>query len=296
MSTRRRLAPAAVVSAALAAFGSAPTSVDSLHAQVAVPNATGVAMGHVHYTVRDVAASRAFWVALGGRRLDRDPVEGAAELIEFPDVLVRLDAGTASGGSDDAVLNHVAFRVPSFASVEAAGLRVARLAQFPGVGSVTSPDGERVELFEDVATNLAFVPTVGEASGLATRHLKPVGRPIAFHHIHLYLPDQAAVDAAQGWYATQFGGVPGKRSQYQAVDLPGVNFNFSVGPRPVKPTKGRVLDHIGFEVRGVERLVASLRQAGVAVQQSPARGDVPARAFFVDPWGTAMEASERLGR
>ena len=34
-------------------------------AELSPPNAAGVAMGHLHYVVRDVAANKAFWVALG---------------------------------------------------------------------------------------------------------------------------------------------------------------------------------------------------------------------------------------
>ena len=69
----------------------------------------------------------------------------------------------------------MAFRVPSFAAVEAAGLMVARLQQFAGVGSVMSPEGERIELFEDAATNLTFTPDSGPATGIALRHSRPVG-------------------------------------------------------------------------------------------------------------------------
>ena len=35
-------------------------------AQLAAANAAGVAMGHLHYRVRDVEANRKFWIALGG--------------------------------------------------------------------------------------------------------------------------------------------------------------------------------------------------------------------------------------
>ncbi len=59
--------------------------------------------------------------------------------------------------------------------VEAAGLTVARLQQFPGVGSVMSPEGERIELFEDAATNLTFTPDAGPATGIALRHPRPWG-------------------------------------------------------------------------------------------------------------------------
>jgi aldose sugar dehydrogenase len=256
-----------------------------------VPASASAAMGHVHYYVGDVAASRAFWLALGGTPRAA-PISAAAEIV-FPDVEVHLDAGERAGGSEGSVVNHVAFRVPSFAGVEAAaGLTVARLQQFPGVGSVMSPDGERIELFEDAATNLTFTPDAGPATGIALRHRQPVGKPIAFHHIHLYLPDAAAVAAAKAWYATWFGGVPGKRAQYDAVDLPGVNLNFSVGPRPVVPTKGRTLDHLAFEVRGLEAFCARLSRENVTFER-PCQVRAGRRsATIVDPWGASIELTE----
>ncbi len=110
-------------------------------------------------------------------------------------------------------------------------MKVERLANFPGVAYVRTPEGERIELFENAATNLTF--TVGGAAaakGPRPRHNAPVAATLAFHHVHLYLPDAAAVTAAKEWYAKMFGGVPGKRSNYDAVDLPGINFNFSANP------------------------------------------------------------------
>ena len=53
-----------------------------LLAQLASPNDAGVAMGHLHYYVRDIEANTRFWTALGGEVRSR----GAAILIEFPDL------------------------------------------------------------------------------------------------------------------------------------------------------------------------------------------------------------------
>ena len=72
--------------------------------------------------------------------------------------------------------------------------------------------------------------------------------------------DEAAVSAAKAWYAKVFGGVTGKRSRYDAVDLPGVNFNFSVGPKAVGPTRGRVLDHEWRSRDDAEDLVRQLER------------------------------------
>ena len=151
-------------------------------------------------------------------------------ILRFQDVLVVLDPGETTGGTEGSVVNHVAFRIPSLAPVEAAGLTAARLAQFPGVSSVMSPENERIELFENSATNLTFAPDGGIRDAAAERHNRPLTVPVAFHHVHLYVPDAAAAVAAKAWYARMFGGVPGKRAQYDATDVPGINLNFSAAP------------------------------------------------------------------
>ena len=88
--------------------------------QLSQPNTTGVAMGHLHYHVKDVEANRKFWVALGGQATHL----GAMDVIKFPGVLVMLEAGPSSGGTAGSIVNHVAFRVQSFAKVEEAGFKV----------------------------------------------------------------------------------------------------------------------------------------------------------------------------
>jgi catechol 2,3-dioxygenase-like lactoylglutathione lyase family enzyme len=274
------------------------------HAQLATPNPAGVAMGHLHFQVKDVEATRRFWLTLGGR-VSKSP---GVTAIVFPDVIVVLSQGVPSGGTDGSVVNHVAFRVRSFAEVEAAGLAVQRLKQFPGVGSVTTPDGERIELFENAATNLTFTPDEGPIDAVASRHNRPQEQPIAFHHIHLYVPE-GEVAAAKAWYATVFGGTPGKRSTYDAVDLPGVNINISAAPKPVSTTDGRALDRIGFEVedlRGFDLRLRGLRALSLTHSNwRPELVPVPTRPDernghqaqrLIDPWGTVIELTQGLRR
>ena len=171
-----------------------------------------------------------------------------------------LTAGPSTGGTNGSVVNHVAFRVQSFAKVEEAGFTVQRLAQFPGVGSINTPEGERIELFENSATNLTFTVDSGQTDPVADRHNHPLPIPVAFHHVHLYVPQGADV-TAKAWYVQMFGGVPGKRSNYQAVDLPGINLNFSGQATAQAPTRGRMLDHIGFEVTNLEAFCKQLEAA-----------------------------------
>jgi catechol 2,3-dioxygenase-like lactoylglutathione lyase family enzyme len=263
-------------------------------AQLAAPNAAGVAMGHLHYTVRDIAANRDFWVRLGGTAI---AVRSPGDAVKFADVLVLLTEGDYAGNSEASVLNHIAFRVRTFAEVEAAEFAIKRLEAYPGVGYIYTPEHERVEIFENAALNLTFTQEPGFNDAAAQRHNRPIAVPAVFHHAHLYLPDEGAMAAAKAWYTKLFGGIPGKRSHYEAADLPGVNFNFSVAPRPTSPTKGRMLGHIGFEVVGLEAFCRRLEGMGVTFDSPYSPGSIGiATAFLTDPWGTHLELTEGLRR
>ncbi len=261
-------------------------------AELSAPNAAGVAMGHLHYVVRDVAANKAFWVALGGRSV---LFNGTTEGIVFPDVVVLLRQGEPSGGTQGSVVNHVAFRVKSLADIEKAGFDVEYLEQYPGVASVHTPEGERIELFDDeLATNLGFTIDGGGRDAAAERHNRKLEVPIIAHHIHLNVPaDQVA--AAKDWYATHFGGVRGMRWRYDAVDLPGININISGVDAAQAPTRGRMLDHIGFEVTNLEAFCKELEAKGLKLDRP--YGKLPSGfglAFLTDPWGTYIELTEGL--
>ena len=258
-------------------------------AQLAAPNVAGVAMGHLHFQVKDVDATRKFWLALGGRAASIPDISD--RYIVFPDVIIVLSPGASAGGSDGSVVNHVAFRVRSFAEVETGGFTVQRLQQFPGVGSVTTPDGERIELFENAATNLTFTPDAGPIDQVAARHNRPLVGPIAFHHVHLNVP-AAAVLEAKAWYARLFGGTPGKRSNYDAVDLPGVNINISAAQKPLSGTAGRALDRVGFEVENLSAFEKRLQAMNVTTRRLPGSPAIQ----LVDPWGTVIVLTEGLRR
>jgi catechol 2,3-dioxygenase-like lactoylglutathione lyase family enzyme len=261
-------------------------------AQLSAPNAAGVAMGHLHYVVRDVAANKAFWVALGGRSV---LFNGTTEGIVFPDVVVLLRQGEASGGTQGSVVNHVAFRVKSVAALERAGFEVEYNAQYPGVASVHTPEGERIELFDDeLATNLGFTIDGGGSNAAAARHNRKIDVPIIAHHVHLNVPnDQVA--AAKEWYATHFGGVRGMRWRYEAVDLPGININISGVDAAQAATRGRMLDHIGFEVTNLEAFCKQLEAAGIELDRPYGKlASGFGLAFLTDPWGTYIELTEGL--
>jgi hypothetical protein len=66
----------------------------------------------------------------------------------------------------------------------------------------------------------------------------------------------------------------------------------------VAPTRGRVLDHIGFEVNNLEAFCKKLESEGIKLDRPYTV--VPAFnlaiAFLSDPWGTYIELNEGLDR
>ena len=279
-----------------------------VRAQLAAPNAMGVSMGHLHYVVRDVEANRKFWMDFGAT-----PVTfGGNEILKLPDVFIFLDRGETSGGTEGSVVNHVAFRLPdiprALARFRSLGVRV--LPQNPGspIGNILTPEGERIELFLDGTENVPFHLDDGRRYAVAERLAHPMTTPVSTHHFHLYLPMGQSKEA-KAWYVRMFGAVPGTRrgslrtdgtpqTVYLAADIPGMNINFlDVEERSV-PTKGRMLDHIGFEVRNLEAFCRKLEASGVKFERPYRRnpGDPVATALLIDPWGTSIELTEGLRR
>ena len=98
----------------------------------------------------------------------------------------------------------------------------------------------------------------------------------------------------QAWYVRHFGAKPGMRNEALVADLPGTQLRFAKTATPTVTTKGRVLDHIGFDVKDLREFLKKLEAAGVKIDRpftpSPLGGGL---AFIYDPWGTYIELNER---
>jgi catechol 2,3-dioxygenase-like lactoylglutathione lyase family enzyme len=261
----RRVFCVAVVAAILAPAAGARVS-----AQLAAPGEGGVAMGHLHFIVKDAEAHRKFWAALSGT-----PVQnGALQLIQFPGVFVMLRQAEPSAGTVGSTVNHVGFFVKNMEDWlpkwREAGLKMEPMTR-PTQVYLIAPDDVRVEVLED----------------------KTIDAPLKMHHVHFYI---APPLEAQAWYGKMFGAAPGKRGQFDAADLPGVNLTFTKADTPTVGTKGRSLDHIGFEVKNLEAFCKKLEAAGVKLDRPYTRlpNSNTAIAFLTDPWGTYIELTENL--
>lgn len=250
--------------------------------QLVTPNEQGITIGHVHVYTTDVAAQARFWETFGGTIVRR----GTLTMAQFPGIYVILEPQKPSGGTVGTSLNHFGFHVrdfaPSVTRWKAAGVPWEPVTTNPaqGQGFVTGPDGVRVEFYEE----------------------KAIQAPIAMHHIHLMVPDPRA---AQAWYARHFGATPGTRlggvavvrTVFDTVNVPGAEITLSQATAPLAPTRGRSVDHIGFEVADIDRFVARLRASGLdtdeGVQNSRTMPGVRV-ASLTDPWGTRIEITEGL--
>ena len=242
-----------------------------------------VRVGRHRLNVTDLVAHRRFWVRLLGAKLSRF---GAADVVSLPGATLLLRLQDPTGGSSGSTVDHLGFGVPDLRGL-------VRRLQEEGIQMVTArvvggcegsihystdqdlhlafahgPDGMRVELMEDRALD-------GTAG----------------HHIHIYTEDDVA---AQAWYAEHFDGEPGTRGRFRKVDIPGIELSFARSVRPSEPTRGRVLDRIGFEVDGLERFCNSLGRKGVRFERPFARieGTGASEAALTDPWGTCISLTE----
>jgi extradiol dioxygenase family protein len=256
-------------------------------AQLAPANDAGVTLGQIHLIVKDVDAERRFFIdMMGGVPVENDKIS----MIQFPGVFLILSQGEPSGPSAGSIVNHFGVVIKDVdayrAKWEANHLTIDHVEN-PKGGYVHSPSGLRIEFFEDPS----------------------LSTPIAMNHFHLFMAPER-IPEVQAWYVNVFGGKASQRyctsclthkRLIETVDLPGTNF--SLAPLPANspgtpvPTKGRQIDHIGFEVKNLKAFVAKAEASGVKfdepyrVSKSSAKVHV---AFLTDPWGTRIELTEGL--
>jgi len=240
-------------------------------AQLASPNAAGVAIGHIHINATDMDAQQRFWTEVGGTIVNREKIVMA----QFPGIYVLLRKQDNSGGTVGSVVNHFGFFVKDFdgsvAKWKAAGLKY-EAGNNPGQGFLTGPDNVRVEIYEN----------------------KTIQTAMQMHHIHMFVPDPLA---AQKWYMQNFGATAGKRLQYETANVPGTEITFTKSDMPQAPTKGRSVDHIGFEVQNIDAFVGKLQAAGIktdAAIRNSANAAGLRIVYITDPWGTEIEITEGL--
>ena len=99
----------------------------------------------------------------------------------------------------------------------------------------------------------------------------------------------------QDWYVKMFSGTKGKRGKVLTAMFPGGEIDFAKASAPGAPTKGRALDHIGFEVQGLQDFCKKLDAAGTKFDLGytvlPQLGGLQI-SYLIDPEGTRIELTE----
>jgi catechol 2,3-dioxygenase-like lactoylglutathione lyase family enzyme len=119
--------------------------------------------------------------------------------------------------------------------------------------------------------------------------------PIRTDSLVMKVPNAAE---AAAWYARWFGATVTRRGQATWAEIPGMDIQFEETTAPAVSTRGRALDHIGFEVRNLEAFMTKLAAGGVNVVRpyGPAPAaytpTLKAQGNVMDPWGTYIELLE----
>ena len=243
-------------------------------AQLSPFNAAGITYGHVHLNVKDIELYKKILVDhFGGVVVQKGPLVA----VKLPNMLVAFRQAEPTGPSQGTVMDHFGFKVRNITEVlsgwRAAGYEVQ--SEFTGAEGfpnayLLGPEGLRMELQED----------------------KTLAVKAAVNHIHLWSPDFVKL---LDWYVDTFSLTRRKRGSIETTaDAGNVNLSFATSRTPTLPTKGRTIDHIGFEVKDLAAFCKQLEARGIKFD-IPFR-DVPAIglkiAYITDPSGTYIELTE----
>ena len=243
-------------------------------AQLATPNDDGITFGHVHLNVSDIEVHKKLWVEwFGGTVVQKGPLTA----IRLPNFLIALTERDPTGPMQGSVMDHFGFKVRNtgefVARWRAAGMEVG--PEFTGAEGlpnayVMAPDGVWVALQEDPSLHV----------------------PIAGYHIHFWTPEH---EELLDWYTRVFNLRIRPRGRIQTTsDVPGMNMSFATTDDPTDPTRGRALDHIGFEVDDLEAFCEKLKAMGIEfdVEFREVESVELKIAFLTDPAGTYIELTE----
>jgi extradiol dioxygenase family protein len=197
-------------------------------------------------------------------------------MIQFPGMYIVLRKQDPTAPAVGSIVNHFGLHVKSMADWlpkwEAAGLKIQH-GNNPKQLLLFGPDEIKVEIIED-----ASIPA-----------------PVMMHHIHMYVSDPIAT---QAWYVKNFGAIAGKRNDNFSAILPGGEISIGKSDTELASTKGRLIDHIGFEVKDLDHFAKRLQASGIQVEAPGIRSSTNASklriAFITDPWGTYIELTEGL--
>ncbi len=188
-----------------------------------------------------------------------------------------------TGPSEGTTINHMGLKLKKLSDFTARFDKAGLKYDPPRIGRektpqtyVNGPDTFRMELVED-----STLPA-----------------PVVSHHLHYWLEHPADV---KKWYVQKLLLKPTMRGPYDSGDVPGMNLTLApLGSQKVPgvPTKGRLMDSIGFDVRDLKAYVEKIKANGVTFDvpygRDPELGLMS--ATVTDPWGVTIRLTEGLNK
>src|SRR5580765_3625268 len=256
-----------------------------------------IRIGHYHLNVTSVEAHKKFWAGtLGGKAMKF----GDIDVIEFSDAFIFLNVRKPAGPTRGTAFDHIGFAVPN---VPAVAMKLAAAGYKETTGREPKPGTPPPAATGTSAVYGRFAYFVGPDGAkieLVTAADKDAP-PIAAHHIHFINLQYVAM---QRWYMNAFDATlrAGGTDFFAGADLPGVGYSLNFfrweGDQSIThvPTAGRVVDHVGFEVKNLEAFCKALEAKGIKLtrpytKKTAAMNNI-ATAMIVDPWGVSIELTE----
>jgi catechol 2,3-dioxygenase-like lactoylglutathione lyase family enzyme len=205
---------------------------------------------------KDPQSVRRLWVdVLGAKRAQ----QGALDGVRLQGANVWIDKGDPSGGTEGSVIRDIGVRVRDLDGV------LARAGRAGYHSHQTSRISARLMAPDNVLLELVGDPGIGAE--------------VAADHIHFLVPDATL---ARRWYSERFG--------YPTL---GIRLDFITAATSAGPTKGRAVDHMGFDVENLDNYTAAVK--ALTLESAPT--EMPElrikSVFLSDPWGTRIELTER---
>lgn len=251
-----------------------------------------IVYGHHHVAVTNIEEHKRFFVnTLGGRAITVGT--NKQEIVQFPNVLIYFLQQAPSGGTKGTSVNHIGFGVPNLRQtvdrVKTNGYRMITRAEVAPTQQVVDDIAPL-----DAEVSIAFVMGPDEVKVELVENKKQT-LPIMLHHVHFFGQQNAEM---QAWYIKVFGAKGRTAPNFLVADLPGVALNFSTSPGPVVGTRGRAVNHIGFEVKNLEAFCKRLEEMGIKLDMAYRKVQEQNvwLAFITDPWGTFIELTEGLDK
>jgi len=248
-------------------------SAASLYAQLSAPNEAGVSMGYVRLLMHEPQQQIKLWTDVFGATPGK---AGPFQLFKIPGLVVIVSHSEADGaGTEGSAVNHIGIAVKDYPAIKAK-LRQAKVA-----------------IKEQKSSNRKMVATFPGAVLVEIIEDKNLSVPVAFHHFHVSGVDP---EAERDWYVKYLAAMSTSRLDMPAAAFPGGEIDFMKSDVPQASTKGRVLIHIGFEVKNLEAFCKNLKAQGLTfvVEYRDLDKYGLQVASLMDPAGTSVELMEGL--